>query len=391
MLAGLIFAIEDADDRPDMLAATLPFCGSTLIEYQARLLAEAGATQLLVVVGRVTPALLGAASRIGKRGMAVDLVRSADEAAQRAHPLARLLVIADGLVTTEEVMRLLAGEGADAVLAARGATGGGERIDADHLWAGIARLGAGRLAEAARMPGDYDLQSVLLRQAVAAGAALVPLPADAGASGHGVVRSGAVLARRSNAVVAALASGRIPWADRWVLGPIARLAVPPMVARGVPEGALLIAGGGLGLAACTLALIGWWRLALAVTLLAVALLSAGSLLSWLNAAEQLARWQDRAGQVIAAAVVMLAGSALTLESGTATPLTLAFTLVAAAALVERAASFATRQRWWGSPAGYLLVLLGPVALGWPVAGFALATVYAGATLAEAIERGRRQA
>lgn len=390
MLAGLIFAIEDAEDRPDMLAATLPFCGSTLVEYQARLLGEAGATQLLVVVGRVTPALLGAASRIGKRGMSVDLVRSADEAARRAHPLARLLVIADGLVTTEEVVRLLAGEGDDAVLASRGA-GGGERIDAEHLWGGIARLGAGRLTEAARMPGDYDLQSVLLRQAVAAGAALVPLPTAAGAAGHGIVRSGAALARRSNAVVAALASGRIPWADRWVLGPIARLAVPPMVARGVPEGALLIAGGGLGLAACTLALIGWWRLGLAVTLLAVALLSAGSLLSWLNAAEDLARWQDRAGQVIAAAVVMLAGSALTLEVGTATPLTLAFTLVAAAALVERAASFATRQRWWGSPAGYLLVLLGPVVLGWPVAGFALAALYAGATLTWAIERGRRQA
>ena len=32
MLAGLIFATEDAEDRPETLAATLPFCGSTLIE-----------------------------------------------------------------------------------------------------------------------------------------------------------------------------------------------------------------------------------------------------------------------------------------------------------------------------------------------------------------------
>lgn len=390
MLAGLIFATEDAEDRPEMLAATLPFCGSTLIEYQARLLAEAGATHLLVAVGRVTPALLGAASRIGKRGLSVDLVRSAEEAAARAHPLARLLVVADGLVTTEEIVRLLAGEGGDAVLAST-APGGGERIDSGSFWAGLARLGAGRLADAAAMPGDYDFQSVLLRQTVADGAELIPLPADAGAAGHGVVRSGAVLARRSNAVVAALAGGRIPWADRWVLGPIARLAVPPMVARGVPEGALLVAGGGLGLAACLLALIDWWRIGLALALLAVALLSAGSLLSWLGAAERLARWQDRAGQAVAAATVVLAGSALTWETATGTPLTLALVLVAAAALAERAARFATRRRWWGSPAGYLLVLLGPVLLGWPLTGFAVATVYAGLTLADAIERGRRHA
>lgn len=390
MLAGLIFATEDAEDRPEMLAATLPFCGSTLIEYQARLLADAGATQLLVAVGRVTPALLGAASRIGKRGLAVDLVRSAEEAAARTHPLARLLVVADGLVTTEEIARLLAGEGAEAVLAST-AAGGGERIDADHVWGGLARIGAGRLADAARMPGDYDFQSVLLRLTVAGGAAIVPLPADAGASGHGIVRNGAVLARRSNAVVAALASGRIPWADRWVLGPVARLLVPPMVAKGAPEGALLIAGGALGLAACVLALIGWWRVALIVALLAVALLSAGSLLSWLGAAERLARWQERAGQAVAAAVAMLAGSALTIEQGNATALTLAFTAVAAAALVERAAHFASRRRWWGSAAAYLLVLLGPMLLGWPVLGFALTALYAGLTLTDAIERGRRLA
>ena len=46
MLAGLIFAVQDADDRPGMLAATLPFAGMTVIEYQARLLIAAGALPL---------------------------------------------------------------------------------------------------------------------------------------------------------------------------------------------------------------------------------------------------------------------------------------------------------------------------------------------------------
>ena len=93
MLAGLIFATDDADDRPDALAATLPFGGMTLIEYQARLLIAAGASQIIILVSRLTPELLGAVARIGKRGVTVDAVRHASEAAEKLHPLARVLML----------------------------------------------------------------------------------------------------------------------------------------------------------------------------------------------------------------------------------------------------------------------------------------------------------
>ena len=56
MLAGLLFAVHDAADRPDALTATLPLGGTTLIEHQARLLVELGASHLVVVVTRLTPA-----------------------------------------------------------------------------------------------------------------------------------------------------------------------------------------------------------------------------------------------------------------------------------------------------------------------------------------------
>ena len=105
MLAGLIFATEDAEDRPGALAATLPFGGLTLIEFQARLLVAGGVTQIIVVVARLTPELLGAIARIGRRGASVDVVRGAGEAKEKLHPLARVLVVADGLVTTEEPNR----------------------------------------------------------------------------------------------------------------------------------------------------------------------------------------------------------------------------------------------------------------------------------------------
>ena len=116
MLAGLLFAIHDADDRPDRLAATLPFSGVTLIEYQARLLIAAGVRQVIVVVARLTPELLGAINRINRRGVAVDTVRTAAEAMEKLHPLARVLMLGDGLVTTESIVAAMANEGGDALL-----------------------------------------------------------------------------------------------------------------------------------------------------------------------------------------------------------------------------------------------------------------------------------
>src|SRR6195952_1133134 len=144
MLAGLIFATEDAEDRPGMLAATLPFGGLTLVEFQARLLIAAGASQIILVVARMTPELLGAINRIGRRGATVDAVRTAAEVAEKLHPLARLLVVADGLVTSSEIVESLAGEGGDALLVIddREVPEGFERVGALTAWAGLARLDA---------------------------------------------------------------------------------------------------------------------------------------------------------------------------------------------------------------------------------------------------------
>ena len=139
MLAGLLFAMHDADDRPNMLTATLPFGGVTLIEYQARLLIAAGASQIIIVVARLTPELLGAINRIGKRGIAVDTVRTAAEAAETLHPLARVLMLADGLTTTGDTLAVLAREGGDALLVVpEDQVGPGyERLGGGMVWAGV--------------------------------------------------------------------------------------------------------------------------------------------------------------------------------------------------------------------------------------------------------------
>src|SRR5436305_242226 len=152
MLSGLLFAIDDADDRPGRLTATLPFAGVTLIEYQARLLIAAGAAQVIIVVARLTPELLGAIARIAQRGVVVDTVRSAVEAAEKLHPLSRLVVLADGLITTEGTIALVlrdTGHDALMVVPEAGAEAGLERVGGQMAWAGVARVDPRRVAEVA--------------------------------------------------------------------------------------------------------------------------------------------------------------------------------------------------------------------------------------------------
>jgi hypothetical protein len=109
--------------------------------------------------------------------MRVEIVRSAEEAAEKTDPDARVLVIADGLVTTDPVMDRMAAEGAEAFARHRRcriARGDRAARHAD-CWAGIARISPSQLAQIAQMPEDYDFQSALLRVAAQSGAEHVPL------------------------------------------------------------------------------------------------------------------------------------------------------------------------------------------------------------------------
>jgi hypothetical protein len=387
MLAGLIFATEDAGDKPGTLAATLPFGGMTLLEYQARLLVGAGVGQILVAVTRVTPALLGAVSRAAKRGVPVDVVRSAEEAAAKAHPLASVVVLADGLVTTDDVVDKMAAEGKDAIMVTQDPAASLERVDARNCWAGIARAPAQRIADIAAFPPDYDFQSTLLRAIVQAGAEQVVLPASAVRAGHGVERDGAALASRSNAVLAALTERRTSWADRHVFTRIARLALPKVVEKAVP-GWLLMAGGVLlGAGAAALIGMGWpWGAAVAIP--GVATLATGAALSALRGEEKRAAVQEHLIGVTAAAVILALGITESRIDATLDGLILALTAIAATLVAERAQALV--RRWWGSPAGYLL-LVTPFAIAGRVSwGLAAIAIYAFVTLAAAVESRREK-
>jgi hypothetical protein len=390
MLAGLIFATEDADDRPGVLAATLPFGGLTLVEFQARLLIAAGASQIILVVARMTPELLGAINRIGRRGAAVDAVRTAAEVAEKLHPLARLLVVADGLVTNAEIVSQLAGEGDDALLVLddREAPQGLERVGATAVWAGLARLDPRHVAEVAALPRDYDFQSTLLRVAAQSGAAHLRLPE--GELAHGVFRDSRDLADRGKAILAALVAPPIRWADRYILAPLVRLALPRLVARAVPTSAL--GGAAIVVAAlgCVAMRFGWVASGVAASIAAIIIFSIGAVLAWLRDEDSLVRFGRGGALATAAVTALLLGDSVRLVNGTATGLAIALAGIFAAGLVERAGGAAIRRRWWASPVAYPILMLPPAIGGQAIAALALAAGYAALTLAAAVEALREK-
>ncbi|WP_293877217.1 hypothetical protein [Sphingomonas sp. UBA978] len=375
-----------------MLTATLPFGGVTLIEYQARLLIAAGASQIVILVARLTPELLGAISRIGKRGVAVDTVRTAAEAAAKLHPLARVLMLADGLTTTEDVLAVLAREGSDALLVMPEdqATGGYERVGSGMVWAGVARLDPARLGELAAMPRDYDVQSTLVRLASQARAVHVLLPQEAVRGGHGVGHAGAALEARGRTVMAAMISGRNGWFERFVTAPLARAVIPLLVPRTVPVVAVAGGAGAIGVAGLALTLFDQPVSGLLLALLATLGLSLAAALADLRDESASQRLLDLAAKLLPAGAAILYGVQATQFSGDRAAEILGIGLVLLAVLGERALGTRPRRLWWGSAPAYLGCTWLGALFAAPVTGLGLAAIYAAATLTAAIERLRRE-
>ncbi|MBX9796147.1 hypothetical protein [Sphingomonas sp.] len=391
MLAGLLFANEDADDAPDALVATLPFGGTTLIEYQARLLIAAGAAHLLIVVARLTPELIGAINRIGRRGVAVDAVRSAAEATEKLHPLAEVMVLAGGLVTTESLLEAMAAVSGDTLMvtAEQDALLGLERVGHAAIWAGIARLGAGRVADVARLPRDYDVQSSLLRVAAQAGAAHLLLPAGPARAGHGVEHSQARLQALSEATLATLVSRRRPWADRYLVAPLARAVLPALLRRQIGTAAPVLVAMALIALALLLTGFGMAVAGLPLLFLAQVALAAGGALASMRDEERLAQLQRGLGEAGVLAAVLLIGARAWVDEG-------ALSGPIAAAALALFASFASRAapdppRWFPSAPAYALLLLPFVAAGQALAGLLAAAGYAALALGAGIERLRKKA
>ena len=107
-LGALIGAYQEDDSGG--LRALLPLAGKTLIEYQVRCVAAAGAAPIVINVERVPQALQDAFERLRLDGIGVFPVSDVHEAVSRFEAGSMILLIGDGIVPPVELIARLADE-----------------------------------------------------------------------------------------------------------------------------------------------------------------------------------------------------------------------------------------------------------------------------------------
>ena len=238
MTIGALIGAYQEDDS-GLLRALLPLAGRSLVEYQVRCAAAVGAAPVVIIVERVPQALQDAFERLRLDGVAVFPVSDVNEAVSRFEAGSLILLIGDGIAPPISLVEQLAQEPESAVATVpddqrRRVLGREdvehpflrlhrvveehepfERIDAEARWAGVAMINADLLGSTARMLGDWDLQSTLLRRTLQEGARRIP--ADEAGGEPLLAEHAAQLENFQQHLLRASRGSRPDWASRYVL------------------------------------------------------------------------------------------------------------------------------------------------------------------------------
>lgn len=268
-ISALISAYQE-DDR-GQLRALLPLAGRTLIDYQVRSVAAAGAAPIVVIVERVPQDLQDSFERLRLDGISVFAASDVEEAASRFEAGALILLIGDGVVVPAETVAMLAeeAEAAIATVADDEAHESFERIDSESRWGGVAVIEAQLLASTAKMLGDWDLQSTLLRRTIQEGARRIQVGADDGEPI--LAENPGDLASFQRNLMSASKLARRDWPSRFVLPPIEELATERLMESHVKPPLLVYGAVLLTLAAAAAFLFGWLITGLALLVLSTPL------------------------------------------------------------------------------------------------------------------------
>ena len=232
MAVGALIGAYQEDDSGG-LRALLPLAGRTLIEYQARSAAAAGAAPVIVVVERVPQALQDAFERLRLDGVGVFPVSDVKEALSRFEAGSMILLIGDGVAPPAEAVTRIANEPEPAIATVPDDDEHAmfERIDAQSRWAGVALVDAQLLGSTAAMLGDWDLQSTLLRRAVQEGA--VRIPAGEAGGEPLLVQRAEDLQDFQRRLFVASRGARPDWVSRFILPPVEEFATGHLMESGV--------------------------------------------------------------------------------------------------------------------------------------------------------------
>lgn len=305
MALGALLGAYQEDDSGG-LRALLPLAGRTLIEYQVRCAAAAGAAPIVIVVERVPQALQDAFERLRLDGIGVFPVSDVHEAVSRFEAGSSILMIGDGIAPTADLVTALAEEPEAAVATVPDDEShqAFERIDAEARWAGVAVVNAQTLGSTAAMLGDWDLQSTLLRRTIQDGALRVPIAP--GESEPLMVERAEQLDAFQRTLISASRQARKDWASRYVLPPFEEVATQELMKTGVKPAWLIWGALGLTMAGAACFGRGWLGAGLALLVLSAPLDLVASRLATLRLRPLASKMTSRALLWPAAGVALLA-------------------------------------------------------------------------------------
>ncbi|MDB5663200.1 MAG: hypothetical protein JWM38_2004 [Sphingomonas bacterium] len=383
-LAALIAACAQVDSGGEGLRATLPLVGATLLEHQVRLARRAGAAHVVVLVERMPAALTAAFDRLRRDGIAVDIARTAADAADRIHPDEKLLVFADGCLPGQPLLDRLVAATPPALITVpdHSERQNFERIDSLTRWGGLALIQGAHLRRTVAMLGEWDMLSTLLRRTLQQGAIRIDaFPPDEPASRELllIANSAAALEGVDRRLIEASRSRASTWPGRYVFPPIEELALRPLAGRGIEPMWLAIAAAVAAFLSVPAALLGWrWPmlvlLLLSGPLIAIALRLAGTRLATVRHDRLLGRLRD-AG---AAGALLALGYDLATVRGWGMMAIAALAVLGALALGVERATLArlggpVPRPWLASPDGMIWAMLPFAAAGaWDFGLWALA-------------------
>jgi hypothetical protein len=232
MTVGALIGAYQEDDS-GRLRALLPLSGRTLIEYQVRCAAAAGAAPIVIVVERVPQALQDAVERLRLDGIGVFPVSDIGEAVSRFEAGSMILLIGDGVVPPSDLVARIADEPEPAVATVPDDESHAmfERIDGESRWAGVALVDAHLLGSTAAMLGDWDLQSTLLRRTLQEGAIRLGVGDSAGEPL--LADSADDLQDFQRRLFVASRGARPDWVSRFLLPPVEEFATEHLMESGV--------------------------------------------------------------------------------------------------------------------------------------------------------------
>jgi hypothetical protein len=305
MPVGALIGAYQEDDSGG-LRALLPLAGRTLLEYQVRCAAAAGAAPIVVVVERMPQALQDALERLRLDGVGVFAVSALDEAVSRFEAGSLILVIGDGVAPPASLVAQFANEPEPAVgtVPDDEAHETFERIDGESRWAGVALVDSKLLGSTAAMLGDWDLQSTLLRRTLQEGALRVPV-AESGGEPL-LVDSAEQLEGFQRTLIAASRGARSDWASRYLLPPVEEFATERLMETPVRPAWLVWAALALSVTGAVCFARGWLAAGLIALVLSTPLDLVATRLATLRLRPLPARMSSRLALWPAAGVALLA-------------------------------------------------------------------------------------